>query len=782
MKKLSLILLMLVAISSFAQETFNVTGTLFDENKDPLPDATLRIVDTDFYTITDIEGVYYFDLVPGEYTIEIMYIGYESIRKTIKLEYHIKGLDFNLVPSSELLDEALVSAVRVDSESPVTHSNMSKEEIAKRNLGQDIPILMNFMPSVVTTSDAGAGIGYTGIRVRGSDATRVNVTINGIPLNDSESMGTYWVNMPDFSSSVENLQLQRGVGTSTNGAGAFGASLNLLTDAVSEKAYAEVGVSAGSYNTFRSNVKFSTGRINDHIEFAGRLSTIKSDGYVDRASSDLKSYFLQGSYVDDNTLIKAIVFGGQEETYQAWYGVTAEDLENDRTKNYYTYDNEIDHYNQDHYQLHWNQTYNENWSSNIALHYTYGRGYYEQFKEDEDFADYGFDPIMIGGETIDETDIIRRKWLDNDFFGTTFSFKYQNNDDFNLTVGGAWNKYDGDHFGEVIWAEYTSQTDIRHRYYDDYAVKTDFNLFAKANYTLNEKFNLFGDLQIRNINYEANGVSADIVDDNFNFFNPKAGVTYTASEESSLYFSYARANREPNRTDYENGNPKPEKLNDFELGWRWKKESFKINTNLYYMRYQDQLVLTGELDDVGAPIRANVGDSYRLGLEIDANFVLSDKFSIVPNVAVSSNKNIDFTTKWDGEVTNLGNTNISFSPNVIVGNMLNYSPVQNLQLSLLSKYVGEQYMGNVDTDSSKLDAYFTNDLNINYVIATNKIFKSIVLSALVNNIFNEEYVSNGYYYTYDDTWSVPGETTTLDGAGYYPQATINFLLGATFNF
>ncbi|MDT0552948.1 TonB-dependent receptor [Urechidicola vernalis] len=782
MKKLSLILLMLVAISSFAQETFNVTGTLFDENKDPLPDATLRIVDTDFYTITDIEGVYYFDLVPGEYTIEIMYIGYQSIRKTIKLDYHIKNLDFNLVPSSELLDEALVSAVRVDSESPVTHSNMSKKEIAKRNLGQDIPIIMNYMPSVVTTSDAGAGIGYTGIRVRGSDATRVNVTINGIPYNDSESMGTFWVNMPDFSSSVENLQLQRGVGTSTNGAGAFGASLNLLTDAVSEKAYADVSLSTGSYNTFRSNVKFSTGRINDHIEFAGRLSTIKSDGYVDRASSDLKSYFLQGSYVDDNTLIKALVFGGQEETFQAWYGVTAEDLENDRTKNYYTYDNEVDHYNQDHYQLHWNQTYNENWSSNIALHYTYGRGYYEQFKEDEDFADYGFDPIMIGGETIDETDIIRRKWLDNDFFGTTFSFKYQNNDDFNLTVGGAWNKYDGDHFGEVIWAEYASQTDIRHRYYDDYAIKTDFNLFAKANYTLNEKLNLFGDLQIRNINYEANGVSADIVDDNFNFFNPKAGVTYTASEESSMYFSYARANREPNRTDYENGNPKPEKLNDFELGWRWKKESFKINTNLYYMRYQDQLVLTGELDDVGAPIRANVGDSYRLGLEIDANFVLSDKFSIVPNLAISSNKNIDFTTKWDGEVSNLGNTNISFSPNVIVGNMLNYSPVQNLQLSLLSKYVGEQYMGNVDTENSKLDAYFTNDLNVNYVIATNKIFKSIVLSALVNNIFNEEYVSNGYYYTYDDTWSVPGETTTLDGAGYYPQATINFLLGATFNF
>lgn len=785
MKKLSTILVLLVAISTFAQETFRVSGKLYDENENPLPDATIRFITSEnqsLYTITDINGEYFTDIVAGDYTIEITYIGFETVRKSIKLDYHLEDVDFYLVASSELLDEALVSAVRVNSESPVTHSNMSKKEIAKRNLGQDIPVLMNFMPSVVTTTDAGAGIGYTGIRVRGSDATRVNVTINGIPYNDSESMGTFWVNMPDFSSSVENLQLQRGVGTSTNGAGAFGASLNLLTDAVSEKSYAEVAASAGSYNTFKSNVKFSTGRINDHLEFAGRLSMIKSDGYVDRASSDLKSYFLQGSYVDDNTLIKALVFGGQEETYQAWYGVTAEDLENDRTKNYYTYDNEVDHYNQDHFQLHWNQTYNENWSSNIAVHYTYGRGYYEQFKEEEDFSDYGFDPINIGGETIDQTDLIRRKWLDNDFYGITFSFIYNNNEDFNLTVGGAWNKYKGDHFGEVIWAEYASNSDIRHRYYDDYADKTDFNLFAKGNYTLNDKFNLFGDLQIRTINYEANGASSNFVDDNFTFFNPKVGVTYTASESSNLYLSYARANREPNRTDYENGNPKPESLNDFELGWRLKKESFRINSNIYYMRYKDQLVLTGELDDVGAPIRANVGDSYRLGIEVEASFILSDKFSIQPNIALSTNKNLDFTTKWNGEVVDLGDTNISFSPNVIAGNMLNYFPVRQLQISLLSKYVGEQYMGNVDTNGSKLDAYFVNDLNINYEIKPNRIFKSIVLSALVNNIFNEEYVSNGYYYTYDDTWSVPGETTTLDGAGYYPQATTNFLVGATFKF
>lgn len=681
-----------------------------------------------------------------------------------------------------ILDEVIIKAIRVNADAPVTHSNLTKKEIAKRNLGQDIPILMNFMPNVVTTSDAGAGVGYTGIRVRGSDATRVNVTINGIPYNDAESMGTFWVDLPDFSSSVENLQLQRGVGTSTNGAGAFGASINLLTDAISEKPRAEIANSFGSFNTHKHTLKFTTGKLNDHIEVAGRVSVIKSDGYVDRASSDLKSHFLQASYVDENTLIKVIVFGGFEETYQSWFGVTADDLENDRTKNYYTYDNQVDHYNQDHYQLHWSQKLNNSWSSNIAIHYTYGRGYYEQYKEDEDFADYGFDEINIGGEIINTTDIIRRKWLDNDFYGTTFSLLYSNNDNFNFTFGGAWNKYEGDHFGEVIWAEFASNSQIRDRYYDNYGNKTDFNVFTKANYRLNDNFNLYGDLQIRAINYKANGVGTNDVDDSFTFFNPKTGISYFANDNNNFYVSYARANREPNRTDYENGSPKPESLNDFELGWRLKKSTFNINSNIYYMRYKDQLVLTGELDDVGAPIRANVGDSYRLGIEIDANFQLGRKFSVQPNIAFSTNKNIDFTTTWNGEVVDLGNTDISFSPNIVAGNIFNYIPVERLQFSLLSKFVGEQYMGNVDTEGSKLESYFVNDLNINYEIKPKKILKSIVFSALINNIFNVEYVSNGYYYTYDDTWSVPGETTTLDGAGYYPQATTNFLLGMTLVF
>ncbi|MCF6279425.1 MAG: TonB-dependent receptor [Flavobacteriaceae bacterium] len=687
----------------------------------------------------------------------------------------------------EQLDEVLVKAVRVNSEAPVTHSNLSKEEISKRNLGQDIPILMSYMPNVVSTSDAGAGVGYTGIRVRGSDATRVNVTINGIPYNDSESMGTFWVNLPDFSSSTESLQLQRGVGTSTNGAGAFGASLNLLTDAISEKASAEINSAVGSYNTFKNNIKFSTGKLfsgteqGRSAEFSGRLSKITSDGYIDRATSDLKAYFLQGSYVDDNTLIKALAFGGFERTYQAWAGITATQLQENRRQNPFTYENQVDNYNQDHYQLHWNQKINENWSSTVAVHYTYGRGYFEQYKENEAFSDYGLSEISIGGEIINTTDLIRRRWLDNDFYGTTFSVSYNNNSNFDLIFGGAWNRYKGDHFGEIIWARYASDSEIEQRYYDTYGDKTDFNLFSKATYHISDKIRLFTDIQIRTVNYTATG-DFDFVDESFFFFNPKAGITYNINNSHNLYFSYARANREPNRTDYENGNPTPETLNDFELGWRIKNEKISVNSNLYFMSYKNQLVLTGAIDDVGAPIRENIGDSYRLGLEIDAKFKISEQFSVQPNIAISGNKNLDFSTSRNGEIVALGNTNIAFSPNLVFGNILEYQPTKNVQLAFLSKYVGEQFMGNIDTNNSKLKSYFINGFNVNYELKPSKIVKSIVFSLLVNNVFNVEYVSNGYYFTFDDTWTTPGETTTLDGAGFYPQATRNFLVGATFKF
>ncbi|WP_437369488.1 TonB-dependent receptor [Maribacter litoralis] len=687
-----------------------------------------------------------------------------------------------------VLDEVFVSAIRVTKQSPVTFTNLTKEEIKPRNLGQDIPVLMNFLPSVVTTSDAGAGVGYTGIRVRGSDATRVNVTINGIPYNDAESQGTFWVNMPDFASSTESLQLQRGVGTSTNGAGAFGASLNLLTDGFSQDAYGQISTSIGSYNTLRNNLKFSTGLLNDHVEISGRLSQINSDGYIDRARTDLESYFLQAAYKDDNTLVKALIFGGHEITYQAWYGIDRETLESDRTFNpsgIYTdlngntqfYDNEVDNYKQDHTQLLWNEQISEFWSTNIALHYTRGRGYFEQYKEDDDFSTYGFEPITVDGEEVNTTDVIRRRWLDNDFYGTVFSANYKKNK-LDLIMGGGFNKYEGDHFGEVIWAKYASNSSYRDRYYDNSSSKTDFNLYTKANYQLTDQWSLYGDVQYRTVGYKANGEDTGLVDDTFNFFNPKAGVTFDLNANNNFYLSYAVAHREPNRNDYEGGNPKPEKLNDFELGWRYVSPSVQVNTNVYYMNYKDQLVLTGGLNDVGAPLRENVGDSYRFGLEVDANIRLGDKFNLRPNIAISDNKNKDFFIDRDDELQGLGDTNIAFSPGFVAGNILSYMPCEALNLSLYSKFVGEQYLSNTDTEASKLDSYFTNDFNVTYEIKMNTFVKSIVMSGLVNNVFNEKYVSNGY--TYVDSWSTPGNSFEVQG--YYPQAGTNFLLGATVNF
>jgi iron complex outermembrane receptor protein len=668
------------------------------------------------------------------------------------------------------LDEVLVSAVRVTTKTPVSFSNLGKKDIKFRNLGQDIPILMNYLPSVVTTSDAGNGVGYTGIRVRGSDATRVNVTINGIPYNDSESHGTFWVNMPDFASSVESLQLQRGVGTSTNGAGAFGASLNMLTDNFAKESSGEISNSFGSFNTRKHTVKFSTGLMNDHFEIAGRLSAIKSDGFVDRGASDLKSYFLQGTYVGKTTLIKALVFGGTEKTYQSWNGIDGETLKNDRKFNSagaFTdeqgnarfYDNETDNYQQDHSQLLWNEKISDNWSTNFALHYTKGKGFYENYKEDADFADYGLKPVGV----ITTTDLVRQKWLENDFYGTTFSANYKD-EKLDVIFGGGWNKYEGDHFGKVIWARNASQSELGDRYYDDYANKTDGNIFAKANYQITEQLSLFGDLQYRSVNYKANGVQPTLVDDTFNFFNPKTGLTYTISSGNSVYLSYARANREPNRSDYEGGNVKPEKLNDFELGWRYVADKVQFNSNVYYMAYKDQLILTGSLDDVGAPIRSNSEKSYRLGLEVDATIALTDQLIIRPNFTLSANKNNDLAV----EGQNYGTTDIAYSPSIIAGNILVYTPIENLHISWMQKFVGEQYMNNLELPAAKLADYFVNDLNVAYTFKPKTIFKEIVLTGLVNNFLDKKYVSNGYMY---DIYPY-----------YYPQAGINFLAGLTLTF
>ena len=673
------------------------------------------------------------------------------------------------------LDEVLVTATRGNSKTPISFSNFSKNEITKRNLGQDIPILMNFLPSVVTTSDAGNGFGYTGIRVRGSDATRVNVTINGIPYNDSESQGTYFVDMPDFASSLESIQLQRGVGTSTNGSGAFGASVNMLTQNYSEKPNAEISNSFGSFNSRKHTVKFGTGLLNEHFEIAGRFSKLFSDGYIDRAFSDLKSYFFQGAYVGKTTFVKALVFGGTERTYQAYYGIDATTLENDRTQNpigIYTdefgntryYENETDNYQQDHYQLHWNEQLSKNWNSNLAIHYTIGKGYYENYKEDADFSDYGLAPVI--GQTA--TDLIRQKWLDNDFYGTTFSLNY-NSENTDFIFGGSANKYEGQHFGKVIWARYASTSELGDRYYDDFATKTDVTIFSKLNYQVTKKINLFGDLQFRKVNYSANFDPTNLISEKFNFFNPKAGITFSINSKQNIYFSYAKANREPNRTDYENGTPKPEKLDDLELGWKYATPKIQLNINGYYMMYNDQLVLTGALDNVGNPIRTNIGKSYRLGLEVDANFKLSKKFSIKPNFTISENKNQNFVFDNGGALQDLGETDIAFSPNLIFGNIFTFSPQENLQFSILSKFVGKQYLSNIEDKNSQLKDYFIQDLSVNYQIKTKKIFQSIDFSLLANNLLDVKYVSNGADY----------------GGGYvyyFPQAGSNFLIGMNLKF
>ncbi len=781
MKTVAFLIVLFTTLTVNAQN-FILSGKVVNSQQEHLVGATIAVKKLKKGTSSDFEGNFKLSLTKGTHSLEVSYVGYKTLTQKVDVLDN-QTITFQLISDKNVLDEVLVSAVRVKSDAPVAHSNLTKKEISKRNLGQDIPILLNYLPNVISSSDAGAGVGYTYMSVRGSDATRVNVTVNGIPYNDAESQGTFWVNMGDFASSTQSLQLQRGVGTSTNGSGAFGASLNILTDAVAEEAGGEISNSFGSYGTRKHTVKFTTGKLNKHFEFAGRLSNIYSDGYIDRASSDLKSYFLQGSYTDENTLIKALAFGGKEHTYQAWYGIDSDQLAADRRQNPYTYDNETDNYQQDHYQLHWNEKLNDNWSTNIGLNYTRGKGYYEQYKTDKDAADY--DNLIVDG-----SDVIVRRWLDNHFYVINGNTTYKKNK-LEIISGFSYNKYDNDHYGEVIWgSDLAPNSNIRDHYYDSTSNKSDWSIFSKATFNVSDNLKAFVDVQGRFVNYKTSGLTSDRnpinVNKNYNFFNPKFGLTYKINEEHSLYTSYAKANREPNRNDFEGGNSKHESLDDYEFGWRLKNKTVKLSTNVYYMNYKNQLILTGAIDaNTGEPLRASSGNSYRLGLEIDADIKLSEQVSMRPNISFSDNVNRDYHAKIDGVLQNLGNTTTTFSPGIVFGNAFVYKPIDNLQIAFLSKYVGKQFMSNLDSNISQLDVlkgFFTSDLNLVYEIQTNKVFKSIVFTALVNNIFNKEYVDRGYYYTFDDTWSNPGTTKTIDGSGYYPQATRNFLAGVTLKF
>ena len=703
----------------------------------------------------------------------------------------------------KVLNEINVNALRAGEKTPVTFTNISKSQIEKGNLGQDLPYIISLTPSVVTTSDAGAGVGYTSFRIRGSDATRINVTINGIPLNDSESQGVWWVNMPDFSSSIENIQIQRGVGTSTNGAGAFGASVNLQTDGLKKDAYLTSNNTVGSFSTLKNNIAFGTGILNNKFTFDGRLSKISSDGYIDRATSNLKSLYLQGTYFGSNSVLKGIVISGHERTYQAWNGVPLNYLDVNRTFNFYNYENEVDNYSQTHYQLHYSKQMSETTNYNIATHYTNGEGYYEQEKLGEYLADYGLDMIFLNNDTITKTNLIRRKWLNNDFGGLIYSLNHKMGN-IDLVLGGASNRYSGQHYGNVIWSEYASNADFNHQYYWNKAEKLDHNFYAKANYKYSDATNLYADLQRRIVDYifagydeEGNPSEQEIV---LEFFNPKFGLFHMLNDNQAIYASFAVANKEPNRNDYvestPNSRPKYETLYDTEIGYKQNGDKLMFGVNLYHMIYKNQLALTGEINDVGASTRTNIDESFRRGIEIEATYKLSDKISWVGNMTLSENKIVGHTAyidNWDNGGQNkldYENTDLAFSPNLIWASNINYKLGSNTSIDLISKYVGEQFIDNTSSKGRILDDYLVNNLRVSYKW-NNKIFKISKLTLQVNNVLNNEYVSNAWVYRFiSDGWDPRGNDpyVNLDSehgynmAGYFPQATRNYLLGITLGF
>ena len=783
MKKLFLILI-LWSMGMSAQE-FKLAGTVKNEEGLVLPQVNVKILEEDLQSQTDEKGYFEFILKKGKYTLEINRSGYKIYKTVVDLNKNVY-LEIYLLPDMVPLEEVVIYSVRATKDMPVTYTDIKKEEIEEQNLGQDIPYLLDFTPSVVTTSDAGAGIGYTGIRIRGISSQQINVSLNGVPLNDPESHGVYWVDIPDFAASTQSIQIQRGVGTSTFGTGAFGAAISLTTDKISKKPYAGLQASAGSFNTQKYSMKAGTGLLHDHFAFSGRYSKIKSDGYIDRAWSDMSSYYFSGAYVDDKNTLQAVLFGGEEKTYQAWYGVDKQTLEENPTFNYAGaiyddnwnitgfYDNEIDHYKQDHSQLLFEHKAADNLKFNLTAHYTYGRGYYEQYKQNEDFADYGLSPLYINGVVIDQTDLIRRKWLDNDFYGVIASATYKA-DNMKVILGMAANEYDGRHFGRIIWARYASNSEINHEYYRNMGVKKTVSGFAKSIYQISEKLKLFTDIQFRKIDYKIEG-TLDYnypfnLDDYLFFINPKIGVVYETGFNQSLYLSVAQTHREPNRDDYVNNpaqKPKAETLNDIEAGWKYRTGKWAVETNLFGMFYTDQLVLTGQIDQVGNPIRKNVGKSYRIGIETQAAYKFNPKWELAGNLSLSQNKNKDYYEMENGQIVSYGDTYITYSPSIVGAAIIKWKPLENLKVNLYSKYVGEQYMDNKNTPQSKLDDYFVQNMLVTYRMKKIDLFESLSFQLKINNLWDVQYVSNGYMW---------GDTPY-----YFPQAGRNFLAGINVKF
>lgn len=775
---------------------FVLSGTVqHSASNQPLADATVVISSpgkTAQSTLTDVQGKFSFTVAEtGKYVLNITYVGYKTLSDTIELAQSMQK-NYRLEWAALLSDAVIVSGIRAKDKSATTFTNLNREQLNERNFGQDMPVLLGLTPSTVVNSDAGAGVGYTGITIRGVDQTRINVTINGIPLNDAESQGLFWVNTPDFASSVEQVQIQRGVGTSTNGAAAFGSSINMQTTALHPKAYAEYATAAGSFNTFKNTVRFGTGWLNGGWTIDGRLSKITSDGFIDRASSDLKSYYLSAGRYTEKSILRLVSFSGAEKTYQAWNGIAEDVLDTNRTYNEFTYKNQTDNYQQDHYQLLYSYQLGKKTTLNTALHYTYGRGYYEEYKQGESFADYHLQDVIIGADTITTTDLVRRRWLDNDFYGATFSVTHEPDNKSTFIAGGGASYYEGRHFGEVIWSQFASNSFIGDKYYRNNAYKTDANIYTKYNRELGKKWNAFADLQYRYVDYSFLGYDQNLnnVQQNarFNFFNPKAGIVYSISDSSNVYLTLAVSNKEPNRNDFVNSTPssrpESEQLQNMELGWRknWQRASLQVN--YYLMYYRNQLILSGKINDVGAYTRLNVPESYRTGIELSASVNVTKKIQWSGNLTLSENKILSFTEyvddyDWGGQwSTKYRNTSLAFSPAMIAASQWRFLLFKNVTTDVISKYVSRQYMDNTENTGRSLDAFLVNDLRFSYTLKTKKSgwFRQLNAGVLVNNVLGEKYEPNGYTYS-----GISGGVRS-DYNYYYPQAGRNFLMQLTFAF
>lgn len=697
---------------------------------------------------------------------------------------------------STLLQPIEIKTVRAADNMPIAQKTLSKKEIEQKNIGYDLPFILNQTPSVQVNSDAGNGIGYTGIRIRGTDASRINITLNGIPYNDPESQGTFLVNLPDFASSANSIQVQRGIGTSTNGSGAFGGAIHINTNDIDTKQYISFNNTYGSYRSTKNTLMANSGLLNKHVILTGRLSNISSDGYIDRSQSKLQSYYTSAVYVDQRQSLRLNIFSGKEKTQAAWFGINPTTLDTNRTYNPAgtakpgsPYDNETDNYTQTHYQLFYNRKINNNIQYNIACFLIKGKGYFEQYKANQNFADYHLPNYISGNDTTFTSDIIRDLWLDNHFYGSIFSVQY-NNKKTNLIIGGNISNYDGKHYGEIVHAAIQANVPANFRWYDVDANKKDFSAYAKWTQQLNNHWQTFTDFQVRNVNYQINGFENNpllLVNKKYVFFNPKAGITYL-QKKWQAYFSFGKATKEPNRDDFETNTtdgPSPETLQDFEIGFKKRNKQNSWECNLYYMRYKNQLVLTGKVNDVYAYTRTNIANSYRAGIELQGNLKINSWCHANGNITLSTNKVknfIEYLDAYDADAAYLGqetmpynNTDISFSPAVIAAANVIIEPVNNFAIELSSKYVGKQYMDNTSKSERMIPNYFTEDLKINYNKSINKT-KVINCFLQANNIFSTKYVANGWSYSYLYDKSLTTENY------YFPMATINFMAGVGITF